>query len=285
MGVDVAVVQVGHDASTVVVGVITPDEHRRTVTAFLGHSAVLDAYELQRFRLLAKLTASRFVVVETPGCGTRPTRLLPDERCALLQSDLAPLATRMDVAAVTAIGSASHTILGYSLGASLAAAAVPGRRESGTSPCEVVLVEPVGIRRWSAAGLYQAARAEDRLIDPYLAETADTPGAVPPADQVPGSPRPFRRRIDMLATINALRAGRLADDLTAGVTATTTVVVARGTSSHYSDPDSCARIGQRVRDCGGRAIDVAVPGSHGLWHSLPRVEDLALRLSCAMGWK
>ncbi|WP_215453336.1 hypothetical protein [Streptomyces sp. ATCC 21386] len=55
----------------------------------------------------------------------------------------------------------------------------------------------------------------NRLLQPYLAQTATVPGAVRPLDARPGETLVTRRRGDLLILANALRAARLTDDLAA----------------------------------------------------------------------
>lgn len=115
-------------------------------------------------------------------------------------------------------GSSGATgVLGYSLGASFAAAmaAVSGTAETGPPMETVVLVEPVAVQRWSAAVLLSAVRRENRLVGAHLEETATVAGAVPPLEARPDAAPNTRRRVDLLLLANALRAGCLSDDLRA----------------------------------------------------------------------
>ena len=121
-------------ADGVAVAVVTPPGHERTAAMFLGYAAGLDDFEFQRFRLLASLTSTRLVVVETPGHGTHASRLLPAERRALRHSDLGPLAGRLDATATEAVGAQPEIVVGYSMGASTAAAAARERSVHGAAP-------------------------------------------------------------------------------------------------------------------------------------------------------
>lgn len=275
-----------HDAAGgTAVAVVTPvGTPARTVTAFLGYAAAFDEFELQRFQMLASLTSTRFVVVETPGYGTDGTHLTGLERRAAVRSDLGPLAARMDAAASAAAGQRPDAILGYSMGASMAAAAARQRATSSTPVSTLVLVEPVAVRTWSAAALIGAMRNENARVEEYLAETASVPGAVAPADRTPGARQPQRVLVDMLLTSNALRAGRLVEDVTTAVDDSSRLVVIHGVDSFLSGRPGCARVLHAARSRGALAVDVPVPGSHGLWLSLPRVAQLAPLLAHAAGW-
>lgn len=260
--------------------------HERTLVACLGYAAAADPFELQRFAVLAEALAARVVVVETPGYGAGRTRLRPAERWALVRGDVVPLAERVLGAACWAVGGPPDGLLGYSLGASVAAAAtVAHRRAGGPELGTVTLVEPVAVRRWSGAGLAGAMRQEDRLIEDYLHQTAHVPGAVAPTDRTPGAAPAARWWPDMLIAASALRAGRIGADLAAGLTGTrTTVALVHGTGSWLSDAAACAAVVRGCRQRGLDAHDVPVPGSHGLWHSLPAVAALALEVRRTAGW-
>jgi pimeloyl-ACP methyl ester carboxylesterase len=252
--------------------------------AFLGYAAAFDSFELQRFRMLAELTRNRFVVVETPGYGTAGTRLTKLERRAALHGDLGPLATRMDGAASAVVGHPPDVVLGYSMGASMAAAAARRRAESAPGRVStLILVEPVAVRKWSASALVAAMRKENELVDIYLDETKSVSGAAAPADRTPGTTPAHRGWIDMLVTANTLRGGRLAADVAAGVAPGSRLVVVHGSNSFLSERAGCARVLQAARSQGATAVDVPAAGSHGLWLSLPRVAELAPVVAAAAG--
>jgi pimeloyl-ACP methyl ester carboxylesterase len=271
-------------ADGVAVAVVTPPGHERTAAMFLGYAAGLDDFELQRFRLLASLTATRLVVVETPGHGTHASRLLAAERRALRRSDLGPLAARLDATATEAVGAQPATVVGYSMGASTAAAAARERSVHGAAPAAVILVEPVAVRRWGLVELARAMRSERKVVGTYLRETALVAGSVPLLDRLPGAPRSQRHWPDMALTSNALRAGRINDDLLSSVGTGTLVVVAHGDLSRVSNGPACATLARAVDARGGRGVDLTLRGSHGLWHSLPRVRELAGALREVAGW-
>jgi pimeloyl-ACP methyl ester carboxylesterase len=270
-----------------------PDPERAFVVA-MGFGACLEPFELQRFGVLAAALQARLLVVETPGFSLTRTALLANERRALLRADFRPVAARMLAAALSLdhTRSLDHTchehrplsVIGYSMGASLAAAmaGVAHNQSQSTVRLEsVVLVEPVANQRWSVRHLLAAMRAEDKLIDGYLRTNEDIPGAVMPTDRIPGAPSPRQRRLDLLLLTNALRAGRLVDDVRAAAAGhhDLKVVVAHGASSRLSQMASCQRMVHQCRNTGISVQDVVVPGNHGLWQSLPAVDDLAQKIT------
>jgi pimeloyl-ACP methyl ester carboxylesterase len=92
-------------------------------------------------------------------------------------------------------------VIGYSMGASLAAAMARVAHthfDRKVALESVVLVEPVANRCWSGSQLLAAMRAEDKLIDGYLKTNEDIPGAVMPTNRIPGAPSPRARRVDLL---------------------------------------------------------------------------------------
>ncbi|EKX62163.1 hypothetical protein Sipo8835_05810 [Streptomyces ipomoeae] len=256
-----------------------------------GFLAFVEPFEMQRFQVIAAMLRARLVVVETPGAGFAVSRLLPKERRALLRGDFTVPARRMLRAATEVIG-ARHAdgpvgpvgVLGYSLGASFAAAmaAVSGTAETGPAVREVVLVEPVAVRHWSAAALVSAVRRENRRVGPYLDETATVTGAVRPLEARPGEKPATLRHGDLLLLANALRAARLTDDL---VTATRRpdrrlgrLVVVRGEESLLSPRRDVHRL---VTAAGWHGIAtrlLSVPGPHAFWQSLPAVGSVMAEL-------
>lgn len=253
-----------------------------------GFLAFVEAFEMQRYQMIAAMLRARLVVVETPGAGFAASRLLPKERRALLQGDFTVPARRMLRAATEALG-APHAdgpfgVLGYSLGASFAAAMAAVSSTAGTGPAvrDVVLIEPVAVRRWSAAALVSAVRRENRLVEPYLDETATVTGAVRPLEARPDEKPATRRHGDLLLLANALRAARLTDDL---VTATRRpdrrlerLVVLRAKESTLSPQRDVDRLMTAAERHGLAAHLLCVPGSHAFWQSLPAVGSVVADL-------
>jgi len=269
-----------------------PDPERAFVVA-MGFGACLEPFEVQRFGVLARVLRARLIVVETPGFSFAPTGLLARERGALLRADYGPVAARMLTAALsiddTRHGQRPLGVIGYSMGASLVSAmarVAHNQLDRKVALETVVLVEPVAIRRWSWPRLLGALRAEDKLIDGYLRTNEDVPEAVIPTDRIPGSASPRQRRLDLLLLANALRAGRLVEDLRAAAAGheAMKVVVAHGASSHLSQLAECQRMVGECRAAGILVEDVAVPGHHGLWQSLYAVDDLASSLTRVLSY-
>lgn len=276
------------------VAVLEPNQFtERTVVAAMGFAASMERFELQRYRVLAQTLAARVVVVETPGCGVAGSRMTAAERWALLR------ASNFELAAARMLAAAAHVdpgvrhgldpadgqlgFIGYSLGCSLVAAmAHVTRSRTGKGVASLVLVEPVAGRPWSPRALWAATRAEDTLVDAALADNAPVRGAVEPWDRrSDGAPAPHVNRLDMLLLANALRSGRLPDEVAA--VGAKQVVVVRGTDSRYRLAGAARAIGRRARAAGSRVTQLEVPGSHGLWHSLPTVEQIGRRIHDTLG--
>lgn len=259
-----------------------------------GFLAFVEPFEMQRFQLIASVLRARLVVVETPGAGFAASRLLPEERRALLRGDFTVPARRMLRAATEVIGAGDCNgsarragptgVLGYSLGSSFAAAMAAVSAAAGTGPPveSVVLVEPVAVRRWSAAALVSAVHRENRLVRPYLDETATVAGAFPPLEARPGERLNTRRRGDLLILANALRAARLTDDLLAAARrpgrGPRRLVVVRGEQSLLSPRQAVHALVATAERHGIAASLLRVPGPHAFWHSLPAVGSVAASL-------
>ncbi|MER6562755.1 hypothetical protein ABT300_34500 [Streptomyces sp. NPDC001027] len=283
----------GRPGGEILLGVVDGrrDGDDPTFVVAQGFLAFVEPFEMQRFRLMAAVLRARLVVVETPGAGFAASRLLPEERRALLRGDFRAAARRMLRAATEITGSDGGTrggpgVLGYSLGASFAAAmaAVSGTPETGPPVETVVLVEPVAVQRWSAAALVAAVRRENRLIGPCLAETATVAGSVPPLEaRTDAAPRTLRRT-DLLLLANALRAGRLSDDLGAAVRrpvrGTRRLVVVRGEQSDLSPRRAVHNLVTAAAEGPGiEARLLTVPGPHAFWHSLSAVGSATTNLA------
>lgn len=180
-------------------------------------------------------------------------------------------------------------MLGYSLGASFAAAmaAVSGTAETGPPMETVVLVEPVAVQRWSAAVLLSAVRRENRLVGAYLEETATVAGAVPPLEARPDAAPNTRRRVDLLLLTNALRAGCLSDDLRAATRRpaprASRLVVVRAEQSSLSPRQAVRDLVKSAEGQGIEARLLHVPGPHAFWQSLPAVGSTMTALAHTLG--
>ncbi|MFJ9631407.1 hypothetical protein ACIRU8_27200 [Streptomyces sp. NPDC101175] len=285
----------GRPGGEILIGVVDGrhDSDDPTFVVAQGFLAFVEPFEMQRFQMIAAMLRARLVVVETPGAGFAASRLQPEERRALLRGDFRVPARRMLRAATEVIGSAGPDgatgVLGYSLGASFAAAmaAVSGNAETGPPLETVVLVEPVAVQRWGATALLSAVRRENRLVGAYLEETATVAGAVPPLEARPGEAPNTRRRVDLLLLANALRAGCLSDDLRAALRRparrTRRLVVVRGEESSLSPRQAVRDLVTSAKGQGIEACLVHVPGPHGFWQSLPAVGSTMTTLAHTLG--
>lgn len=245
------------------------------ILLFMGLGACVEPFELQRLRLLSEQWCARVSVVDTPGCGYGRTRLSGLEKRALLSGNFAPVARRMVRSAQ------SHdpqlyrplTIVGYSLGASIAAAAAA---EPGLIQVEqFIVVEPAATRLRNPLRLLRAVQCEELVLDEYLSRNE---GAlhhpVEPAarrgEVIPHS------RVDLALLGYALSRGRLVRDMLHAYTIQAfPVQVVHGTSSRVARYSDVARVIATCRSAGVEVHDVPVAGGHALWHSLPDVAELA----------
>ncbi|WP_431235943.1 alpha/beta fold hydrolase (plasmid) [Mycolicibacterium psychrotolerans] len=157
---------------------------RRQVLVFMGFLACVEPFELQRFALLAAEWDAQVTVVDAPGCGYGGARLTSTERRACRRGDFTPVARRMVHVAQTRqhrLRRGRVTVVGYSMGASLAAAAAaaPGLLRVSN----MVLVEPVAMRRWNLLDLLRSVRDEDHLLDEYLDRNSVFPHAALPIER------------------------------------------------------------------------------------------------------
>lgn len=255
----------------------------------MGYAACIDPFELQRFTLLARRLEARLIVVETPGYSHARTRLTMNERLGLLlKSDFVPVAARM-LRAAQAVDTTARTerrigVLGYSLGASMAAAMAGMLSTDRRGLNAIVLVEPVGHQSWTIRDLLTATRHEDTLIDHYLAENTRYPGVKAPNDRTPRAATAKAYGPDLWLLANAMRSGRLGEDVLAAATGTAThLIVVHGISSLVSTRAASQQLVSAARARGITVTDLPVAGSHGLWQSLTQVDRLARQLATALG--
>jgi pimeloyl-ACP methyl ester carboxylesterase len=245
------------------------------VLAFMGFLGHVEPFELQRFSLLAHVWDAQITVLDVPGCGYGSARLRRHERVGLRRGDFAPVAHRMAEAAVAAhprLAESSVIVAGYSLGASLAAAAATGTR---LDVRDVTLVEPVAIRRWHVAELVYRSRSEDRVLDEYLDRNERVSGAVAPRVRR-GDTAPRTSWIDLGHLGFALTRGQIGTDLVRGHRRHGFgVQLIHGKRSHLSRADDVEQLASTCRSAGIAVHDLPVLGRHALWHSLPDVADLA----------
>ncbi|SEH53382.1 Pimeloyl-ACP methyl ester carboxylesterase [Mycolicibacterium rutilum] len=251
-----------------------PDAPRK-VLMFMGFLACVEAFELQRFTLLSEIWDARVTVVDAPGCGYGSGRLRSSERRALRRGDFTAVADRMVAVALTAkpdLGRGPVTIVGYSMGSSIAAAA------AGSQALRVdnlTLVEPVAVKRWNLPRLVHATRNEDKVLDEYLDRNNDIPQVVIPLQRRDETP-PQQSRTDLAHLGFALSRGYLAVDVQrAHRTHRFAMQLVHGARSRLAGCCDVARFAQQCRDDGVATDDIVVHGRHALWHSLPDVAHLA----------
>lgn len=251
--------------------------------AFQGFKAWLEPFELHRFQLIADELVGAVAVVESPGFGHDGSRLSPGERIEALRGGYRHLGERIATAlgrpgsGVTlpdqaGCGLARVTgVLGYSMGCSLATS-VHNALIPSAHGVPLVLVEPAGARRRSLRALTRAMAAEERSVGAYLAESVAVAPDVLPWDHSDSLRQPHRHGMDDGLLGYALTKGCLPDTLASRTPGQQTLVV-RGRNSLICDAESVKQLigpgGVRIQD----VIDV--DGGHGLWHSFPRVRELA----------
>lgn len=253
----------------------------RTFLAGQGFGSCLDAFEMRRFALIAALLRARVVVVETPAFGPSASRLLPAERRALRSGDFGPLAARMlDAAApdLSDVADGRLSFLGYSLGASIAAAMARAATAACWAVDHLVLVEPVGLRTWRTGSLLAATWRESRWDTTYRSDNPAVLDGFPPSPRR-GADRGCGVRSDQLLLGAALRRGGIPHDvLNTTPPPHRTIVV----SAERSTLGACRNM-ERSMSGNDRHVGVlTVPGHHGFWHSLPAVEAMTRRLALAI---
>lgn len=271
-----------HDAVTVINGLGTASlgqrDSARQVLIFMGIMAWVEPFELQRLELFARAWNARVTVVDVPGCGYGGARLAPSQRRALRRGEFVSVARQMVLTAQAhnpQLRRGPVTVVGYSLGASLAAAAAsdPGLMRVKN----LLLVEPVALRRRSVSALLRAVYSENRVVDDYVDRNEAIPGhIVPPGRR--SDPMPRWSRVDVAHLGYALSRGRLRRDLLgAHHIQRTSVQVVHGIDSRLSRPADIRTLIRQCRRDGLEVRDIPVAGRHALWHSLSEVAKLAER--------
>lgn len=264
------------------VGVIEPHTPTtRTYVVAMGFDGWLNGFELQRFRLLAEVMQARLVVPEIPGSSTVRSRMNALERAGLaLSADFRPLARRMVQAAASLAPELLRTdatrhlgVIGYSLGTSIATAMAHEMHYQGRGADDLILVEPVAGVPWKRSQLLHALRVEDRLLKTAYTQSATIPGAVPPPRWRDGGQRPKRHLADRLLQANALCAGNLPAEITASHVQQLHLIY--GENSRITTPGARTALAYGARAAGIDLAQHEFPGSHGLWHALPTVEQIA----------
>jgi pimeloyl-ACP methyl ester carboxylesterase len=227
------------------------------VLAFLGLRACVDTFELRRLAVLADAWDARVTAADTPGFGHGRARLNGRDRRGLRRGDFTTLARRLVHAARQHnpdLPRRTVTVVGYSLGASVAAAAaaVPGL----IRVRHLVLVEPVATRPRNPLAMWRAAHRDNTEV-PY-------------GQAVPHS------EADIAHLSYALTRGRMTRDLLhAHGIQHFPVQFVHGADSSLARPGDVARLAATCRRAGMDVRDVTVTGGHGLWQSLPDVAAIA----------
>lgn len=247
----------------------------RQVLAFMGIDAFVEPFELQRFSLLAALWDAQLTIVDAPGCGAGGGRLTSAQRRGLYRGDFTRVARRMVHSAQAhhaPLRRGSVSVVGYSMGASIAAAAAadPGLMRVSS----LVLVEPVGMRRWGLVTLARSLRSERQFADQYVENNAAYCAVLPTAKR--GDTAPHRHRTDLARLGLGVTRGRMAVDLVRAKSIQDfDVQVVHGTQSRLAPVDDVTSFVARCKRGGVGVRDVPVRGHHALWHSLSDVATLA----------
>ncbi len=253
-----------HDVDGVHVAMVGEPDAPRKVLLFMGMRACIDPIEMRRCALLAEQWGARIIVSDLPGCGLGASRLTKQDRVALRRGRFHSISRRMVRSAQEVnplLRQTPTTVVGYSLGASLAAAAAADAGLLNVD--QLLLVEPVAVRRRNPLQLLRVVHVEDRA----------TPAAVEqPSSGCSDAPI----RADLARLGWALSRGLLAADiLSASHFQDFSVQLAHGRSSRLCTQRDTDRILRILRRSNVDACDLPVAGRHGLWHSMPAVAALA----------
>lgn len=261
-------------------GAVGDGDAERLCVAFMGYGGWLEPFEYGLFTRLAQQLAARIVIVESPGLGAAGTRLSPGERAALLGGSFVPVGRRMlrsALAGLRAVGTDPDQgihILGYSMGASVAAAATSVATNDLTIRT-LTLVEPIAIKAWVPWRLLKASSDELRERDESTRLSHRLAGAQARCDSIPGVPRPARSHLDQALlpaalcwpTIPAYLAsiGRTRPDLR--------VLIINGDTSRMSPRASVHRM-LRSAEATGMSISArTIRGGHLFWHDVPLLHE------------
>lgn len=255
----------------------------RTFLVAQGFRSWVEPFEMQRFALIATILRARLVVVETPGLGLAGSRLSAPEYRGLRGGNFGPLGARMFEAATALLDDLDDgrlSFLGYSMGASTATAMACNAAAQGWAIDALVLVEPVGLRRWTLPVLLGTAWHQRRHDRGYLSANDTVPGATPCGTDRGDRPA-TNRKIDQLALGAALRHGGVAEDLRAALSDSHRAILVTGDKSTLPG-DECVRTVAALQEQRSVVHHMTVPGHHGFWHSLPAVADMARRLAALL---
>ncbi|WP_313535438.1 alpha/beta fold hydrolase [Arsenicicoccus bolidensis] len=240
---------------------------------FMGVQASVEPFEQQRFEALADHTGQQITFVDAPGWGhggmlTRMQRA--DLRHGVFDSVAGPMVSAA-IERTPALATGPATVVGYSMGASLAAAAAAS---SDIQVDTMILIEPVGIRRWNPLSLLGAVRHEDQFTDTYLARNPT--GSWEPWDRRGEAPPPHKW--SDLATLGwAISRGRIGDDLERAATrgAPRKLHIIRADSSRLCRRQDVERLASRAEGLGIHTTCHTIAGHHPVWQSVPDVIEMA----------
>lgn len=242
---------------------------RRNVLTFMGLRACIDLFELHRFAVLAREWDARVTVVDTPGFGYGGARLSRRECAGLRRGDFTEVARRMVRTAAQCeprVNRRPVTVVGYSLGTSIAAAAAadPGL----VRVDHMMAVEPVALRVRNPLRLLTMALVEDSYVADYRRRDHGWCPADPAS--VPVS------RGDLARLGYGLSRGTLTRDLLrAARVQRFALQIVHGRDSVLSAGAETARLANACRRAGLDVYDVAVDGRHAVWQSFPDVVAVA----------
>lgn len=250
----------------------TVDHDRSPLVVTLGIMARLDAFEEQRFRLLADRLNRPVIAIDTPGW-TRGGGTLPSQVRARLRSGgfdwLAHLLRHALRRAEPGITDLTPSILGYSLGASTASALAHELVASGGQLRGVTLVEPVAIRRQTMPELTVRNLLDARHVRRYAMTNNQFPWAVTSA-----GPGPLPRATELLLLARAISHGQILHSLQSLPTEVPVVLVS-GEHSTLVPKRAVSRFATTLQHPGRRVDQLIVPEAHhALWNSLPVVDRI-----------
>jgi pimeloyl-ACP methyl ester carboxylesterase len=259
------------DVDGVRVAMVGEPDAPREVLLFMGMLARIDPVEIRRCALLAEQWDARITVADVPGCGLGASQPTRQDRAALRRGHFGSISRRMVRSAQEVNPRLRRTrtmVVGYSLGASLAAAAAA---DAGLLNVRLLtLVEPVAVRRWNPLQLLRLVCVEDRASDAAVELRSSGCGNAP-------------TRTDLALLGWALSRGRLAADvISASRFQNFSVQLVHGRCSRLCTQRDTERILRILRRNDVDASDLPVAGRHGLWHSMPTVAALAQ--SAAQQW-
>lgn len=251
------------------------------LVATLGIIAHLDSFEVTRFQLLSQLLSRPVIALETPGWMLRRGALPSPIRNELRRGHFARFAdllTRSLLELDPQLIRRGPSVLGYSLGASTAAALAADLAAHGARLRGLTLVEPVAIRKQSIAELTWR-NVRDALHSHHYSlpgePEADGATPSPPAVSNPWRARPLPRALALGRLVLAMSRGRIPQTLATVPTEVPLMIISGGAS--MLAPDAAVRrlmiqLQQQGRSVNHHVVDGA---HHALWNSESVVRDVA----------